>query len=352
MYAIYPYRLYCHLMLLFQMYLLDLNKVGHTNESYSTEQEALIRRALIAAEQQPLNAELAEQITRYRRALAPHKELSEDVLRHIFTLACDDGDVAVLNTATAKTQAAVKLSYVCSAWRRLAPEMPHLWVQIQVNMQNSRQAGIINKNDGKIQLAETWLTRGGSLLKTLFLSSSQDRNYDPMKQLIFPYSYRILFLWLCERDLESLRDIEPEHMVPLRHLTIRWKNPQHRLLQFSLPLPAKMADLSHLSLDSCIKVNLQKLVIAVPWHRLVHLKLAFHVPSMTCYNVILRQGLSLTYCILYPATDPHFVIDPNTEPLILPRMMTMILGCTSATDARLLDRWAETPNARCRDIDS
>jgi len=332
------------------MHPLDLSKVGLTNELYSTEQEGLIRRALIAAEQQPLNAELAEQITRYREALAPHKKLSEDVLRHIFTLACDDSDVAVLDPATANTQAAVKLSYVCSAWRRLALEIPRLWVQIKLEMQHSRRADIIDKNDRKIQLAEIWLARGGCLPRALFISSSQDRNYDPMKQLIFPYPYRILFLWLCERDLESLRDIEPEHMVPLEYLTIRWKNRQHQLRQFSLPLPAKIPNLSHLFLDFCIKVNLEKLVTAVPWDQLVRLELAFPVPSMTCFNVILRQGMSLMQCILHPATDPLFVVDPNAEPLVLPRMIIMILHCTSTTDAQLFDHWVETPNARRRDI--
>ncbi|KAF8337148.1 hypothetical protein F5887DRAFT_985464, partial [Amanita rubescens] len=334
------------------MHPLDLTKVGLTNESYSTEQEALIRRALTAAEQQLLNAEMiAKQITRYRVALAPHKKLSEDVLRHIFTLVCsDDSDVAVLDPGTANTWAAVKLSHVCSAWRRLALKMPHLWIQIKLEMQHSHRADIINDNDRKIQLAEMWLARGGCLPRTLFFSDSHNRTCDPIEKLVFPYSYRILHLWLYNRDLESLRDIEPKHMVPLEYLTIRWTNRQHWHCQFLLPLPAKMPNLSRLCLDSCIEVNLDKLVTGVPWHQLTRIELSFPVPSVTCFNVILRQAMSLKHCILYPAMDSRFVIDTNAEPIILPRMMIMILHCTSTTDAQLFDRWVETPNARCRDI--
>jgi hypothetical protein len=349
------------------MHSLDLTKVGLTNESYSTEQEALIRRAIITVEQQHLYAEvvpeqyrvtlapaeIAEEIARYRVALAPHKKLSEDVLRHIFTLACDGkaGDAAVLNPATANTWAAVKLSYVCSAWRRIALEMPHLWIQIEVKMQDSSsRADIINNNDRKIQLAEMWLARGGCLPRTLFFSSSQDRNYDPMKQLVFPYSFRILDLSLYDRDLESLRNIEPKCMVSLEYFTICWMPPrQYRRCQFSLPLPAKMPNLSHLCLDSCIEVNLEKLVTAVPWHQLTRIELSFPVPSMTCFNVILLQGMSLKYCILYPAMDSHFV-DTSAESIILPRMMNMTLHCTSTTDVQLFNRRVETPNARRRYI--
>ena len=61
-------------------------------------------------------AQLDEQIVRFRIAVAPHKKLPEDVLRYIFTLSCAD-----------EPKASLVLSQVCSAWRRLASDIPLLF---------------------------------------------------------------------------------------------------------------------------------------------------------------------------------------------------------------------------------
>jgi hypothetical protein len=329
-------------MMLLKMPLLNLTNVGLTNESYSEQQESVIRQALkIAGGLQP-NAEITEKIARYKRALAPHRKLPEDVLRHIFTLLCEDDPNIYPNTP------ALVLSYVCSAWRFIVLQMPHLWISVKVIMKTDfRQSYLISvKNDHKIRLAKMWLSRGGSLPRLLVLRSNPSRIHDPIKQLILPYPYRVLELSLYWMDLQWAWDIQPEYMVPLEILKIDCDSSGfQRFPEYTLPFQAQMPNLTHLSLDRCIRLDFQTLGTNIPWHQLISLRLDYPIPFMTCLNVILRQGLTLTSCYLRPDADPDSTINPDPEPLVLPRILTIELRCYGLLLAQSFDRWVETPNS-------
>ncbi|KAF8337149.1 hypothetical protein F5887DRAFT_985466 [Amanita rubescens] len=324
------------------MPLLNLTNVGLTNEAYSTQQESIIRQALKVAEGLQPNAEIMEKIARYKRALAPHKKLPEDVLRHIFTLLCEDDPIIYPNPP------AVALSYVCSAWRCIVLQMPHLWISVQVIMEKVLrwQSSIVNsKNNHKIRLAKMWLSRGGSLPRLLVVRSTSSRIYEPIKQLILPHPYRRLELSLYWMDLRCVWDIQPEYMMPLEILKIDCYFYLHPSPEFTLPLQAKMPNLTHLSLDRYIRLDFQTLGTNIPWHQLISLRLDSPIPFMTCLNVILRQGLTLTSCYLHPDANPDSTINPDLEPLVLPRILTIELCCYSFLLARAFDRWVETPNS-------
>ena len=76
---------------------IDLSEVGKTNEIYSDEDSKIIQRTLFEAEKRLCDLQnhatentdnqipaLINEIHRYKVALAPHKKLSEDLLRNIF----------------------------------------------------------------------------------------------------------------------------------------------------------------------------------------------------------------------------------------------------------------------------
>ncbi|KAF8624013.1 hypothetical protein AX14_011840 [Amanita brunnescens Koide BX004] len=98
---------------------LNLSKVGRSNGLHSAAEEAVIQQALIAAEQARITteqklAELTDQVTRYKIALAPHKKLPEDVLREIFNLVCHDQILSLEDED--ENSDVIQLSHVCSAW--------------------------------------------------------------------------------------------------------------------------------------------------------------------------------------------------------------------------------------------
>ncbi|KAF8344452.1 hypothetical protein F5887DRAFT_971279, partial [Amanita rubescens] len=103
---------------------IDRSDVGVTNDS--SEEEAVNRQALFL--------EPNEENAGYKaaQAFALHvTELPEDVLRIIFDLMCQSGSGARL---TISTHPAMVLSYVCSAWRRIILEMPHVWSRLGVSL--------------------------------------------------------------------------------------------------------------------------------------------------------------------------------------------------------------------------
>lgn len=322
----------------------DLRKVGLTNELYSAKEEALIRQALIDAEKRPI--ELKEHIARYRTALAPHKRLPEDVLRCIFTLVCGT-PVLQGDPHKATTYTAMILSYVCSVWRRIVLDMPRLWTRVYLFIQpySESQTPLIRINNSKIRFAKMWLARGGSMPRELFVHSGYDRSLlsDQVQQLIAPYPYRNLSLLLEQNKLQSLSCLPAGHMSSLETLYINCRNSNKPGIQIHLPLPAHLPNLTRLSLCRCFAGYLDKLITAVPWHSLKYLRLEFRIPSTTCLNVILRQGMSLINCHLLAAMDSTFSNLHIAEPLVLPKMRYLNLICGSEADARIFDRAVVTP---------
>ncbi len=95
---------------------------GTVRWSKPPDDEKIIRRSLAFVEKKiqiysKQLAQLDKQVVRFRVAVAPHKRLPEDVLRHIFTLSCADSE---------ESNTALVLSQVCSAWRHLVLDMPPL----------------------------------------------------------------------------------------------------------------------------------------------------------------------------------------------------------------------------------
>lgn len=323
---------------------LDLCKVGLTNESYSAKEEALIRQALIDAEKRPI--ELKERVARYRTALAPHKKLPGDVLRCIFTLVCGT-PVLQGDPHKATTYDAMILSYVCSVWRRIVLDMPRLWIRVYLFIQpySESQTPLIRINNSKIRFAKMWLARGGSMPRELCVHSGPDQSLlsDPVQQLIAPYPYRNLSLSLEQNKLQSLTCLPAGHMSSLESLYIDCRDSDKPDIQIHLPLPPRLPNLTCLFLCGCFAGYLDKLIMTVPWHSLKNLRLEFRIPSMTCFDVILRQGMSLINCHLLAAMDTTFSNLHMAEPLVLPKMRYLNLICDSEADARIFDRVVVTP---------
>lgn len=330
---------------------LKLSTVGRSNELYSAEEEALIRHALITAERARIAAEqqlvkLREQVARYNIALAPHKKLPEDVLRHIFNLSCQDETLYLIDENVGSATV-IQLSRVCSAWRSVALNMPHLWADVNLDY------SVIGYNDklcnhSPIDLARLWLVRGGSVPRSLYVDTVSywsERRCDPsrIQQFGDSFPYRRLHLRLCWKQMASLGDtITPRHMLPLESLELGCGHDKNfTYLHFSFP--ANLPNLTRLSLDEHFGGSLEKLITAVPWHNLEYLRLSFPICSTTCLSVILCQGSSLAYCRLEPDKDTDFDGVPIAEPIVMPNMKILHLLCQDGVDIETLNHWVVTP---------
>ena len=350
---------------------IDRSKADFTD---STEEEAFNKQALVAEGRNQLN----EEITSYEtaQALAPHvTELPEDVLRIIFDLTCHLEPDARL---TIRTHPAMILSYVCSAWRRIILEMPHVWSRFPLRIKfhtgkmspRSRVPIDICLNFPKHRIFHLWLTRGGSLPRAELVIdhlNSSGLHSDVVQRLVAPFPFLKLTLALERSEIESLSEIPPEHLSHLQLLHIgcydsdryrRHADTNMETLEFfsrvraTLRLPVQLPNLVDLSLCNCFAVNLDKLIIAVPWHDLKDLYLQFGIPSMMCLGVILRQGTSLVNCALKSTSDTTRSILSDTEsPIVLPHMNRLVLHCDSQADVEMFSRLVLTPTASVRFID-
>jgi hypothetical protein len=137
---------------------LNLSKVGRSNGLHSAAEEAVIQQALIAAEQARITteqklAELTDQVTRYKIALAPHKKLPEDVLREIFNLVCHDQILSLEDED--ENNDVIQLSHVCSAWRRVALNIPRLWADVNICLCDKNK-DVKYKEDCNVRLVQLW----------------------------------------------------------------------------------------------------------------------------------------------------------------------------------------------------
>jgi hypothetical protein len=351
---------------------IDRSDVGVTNDS--SEEEAVNRQALFL--------EPNEENAGYKaaQAFALHvTELPEDVLRIIFDLMCQSsGSGARL---TISTHPAMVLSYVCSAWRHIILEMPHVWSRVSLRIKftgdvlpRSRVQMYICLNVPKHRLFHLWLTRGGSLPRaglTIDHINHYDVNSDVVQQLVAPFPFLKLRLRLERNEMESPNEIPPEHLSHLELLHIGCYDSDRycdydEVMSFmdmdikifchvraTLRLPVRLPNLVDLTLCKCFAaLNLDKLISAVPWHNLKELHLQFPIPSLMCFDIILRQGVSLMDCALRPTLDATFSSLPDTKsPIVLPQMEILVLDCVCRADIEKFKRLVLTPAASTRHIE-
>ena len=133
---------------------INLSEVGKTNETYSDGDSKIIQRALFSVEKRLCDLQnhatentrgqiwaLINEIHRYKVALAPHKKLSEDLLRYIFILCAGNAPVRFpAQRETNKKDSHPRLppirlilSQVCSSWRQIALYSAELWNNVSFN---------------------------------------------------------------------------------------------------------------------------------------------------------------------------------------------------------------------------
>ncbi|KAF8328744.1 hypothetical protein F5887DRAFT_1186129 [Amanita rubescens] len=330
----------------------------------SSKEETFNRKALVA--------EHNEEIARYEtaQALASHiTELPEDVLRIIFDLVCQLEPGARL---TIRTHPAMILSYVCSAWRHIILEMPRVWSRYPLRIKyhtgrmlpRSRVQIDICLNLLKHRIYRLWLIRGGSIPRAELMIDHLNSNglhSDVVQRLVAPFPFLKLRLALERSEIESLSEIPPEHLSHLQLLHIGCYNSDRyrryydmeffSRVRATLQLPVRLPNLVDLTLCNCFAVNVDKLIPAVPWHNLKELRLQFGIPSMTCFDVILRQGTSLVNCALKPTSDAKLSTLPDTEsPIVLPHMERLVLHCDGHIGVEMFNRLVLTPTASTRYI--
>ncbi|KAF8346224.1 hypothetical protein F5887DRAFT_1073868 [Amanita rubescens] len=314
--------------------------VGFTNDS--SQEELSNREALIAEERNP-------ELTACKTALTPPSyimELPEDVLRIIFDLMCQ---IVILNP---RFDIPLALSYVCSAWRHTILNMPHIWAQFPIRIQLPTNVDYMGYP--RLCLFHLWLTRGGSLPRTeLSLYNYDGHHSDVVKHLVAPFTFLKLRLAFAFDEMHTLKEIPPKHMLRLQTLHIGcYGSSKETIPANTLRLPPRLPCLVDLTLCSCFAMHLGELITAVPWHNLKELFLQFDIPSTTCLNVILRQGMSLVSCALKPTSDATFSSLPDTEPsIVLPRMDSLVLHCSSDADVATFERLVLTPAVSTRRIE-
>ena len=249
------------------------------------------------------------------------------------------------------------LAYVLR-WRRVALNMPHLWADVDVGTIWSGHCDVVqaHKEDYNIRPVQLWLARGGSVPRSLYVKcsfiyslkiASLSQHHCPFRiqEIIGSFPYRELCLQLYWKEMAlALRGIAPKQMLPLESLNLESNRPD-RNSSLHLPLPTKLPNLTYLSLGEHFQGNVDKLITAVPWNQLEHLKLFFPIPSTTCFGVILSQGLSLTHCHLESATNSSFAKLHITEPVVMPQMKFLDVYCLDEVDVENFKRWVVVPVA-------
>ena len=286
----------------------DLLSIGRTNKTYSEEEEAYIRNILLTSRKQ--KEEVVDLIGRCEVALAPHKKLPPDVLRSIFHFSNETPPKFPLSKHVTSS-CLLRITHVCSAWRRLALETPTLWCDIRIllsTVDRFRHCQVLSS-------AGQWFTRAQDIPRSLFVDF--DCHDDS------PYIHGIWEQMLNFMALYRLRDLQLKYPINLFTL----KLPDHawtsieRLHLFgndtvnnsAISLFSDFGSLSNLK-DFRIREasNLRGLDNVIQWHQLRTLDIRqwpfrhSDIPPSSCLNVF-RQCQLLEHCSLPLAKESSFI---------------------------------------------
>lgn len=315
---------------------IDLSDVGKSNRIYSDDEAYIISSRLKEAQEYlhqitlksfqgkknskrrritPGKTEMEEQkildrIAGYMIALAPHKKLSEDILRIIFTF-CSPTIVFDQNTRTPREFPQVILTQVSSQWRRIALDTVELWNDYRLEEVDQLSEYIFTM----------LLPRARNSLISLigYFSVAYDRK---LIYRLSMYRFRSLFLFLDNEQFSFLRSQFQLNDLATLGLVYDGK---YQAPTVTLNLhPNDFPKLKSLTLRLSISM-LESTIISFPWRQLTVLNLKDEewqaIPCGIALN-ILRECFLLQECKICVRDDAPSV---PLRDVVLPHLKVLHL---------------------------
>ncbi|KAK2459879.1 hypothetical protein APHAL10511_008079 [Amanita phalloides] len=336
----------------------NISDVGETNQLCSYEERRIIKGSLRRKEdeleniRQQIDAlsrhqnEIMEDIERHRIALAPYKILPEDIIRQIFTFYCH----GTAHFPLLRSNPQLTLCAVCSAWRRVGLDMPHIWSDVVLY-----RASTSIRSRNLIAVMNEWLSRARhvprSLAIELFGGEAVDK--ETLVQLIQSYQYRKIHLLLDYKVLsQALIELPDATFLHLEEIKIEVIAPvlHHDDGPFITPVlfkpTVRLTNTTSLEISGACDDRFLRTAFT-SWLKLRHLDIAVYIPSQRCFEV-LREGTSLDYCSLAVRRDSDFVTRSPTfdEPYLISNVQYLSLRFNSATTAEPYIRLLLLPRIR------
>ena len=264
--------------------------------------------------------------------MSPARRLCHELVATIF---CMVYDLESQDSYDEQTQVApIRLSQICSGWRRVALLTPHLWSSIKIIWRASKN--VEETIQRRIQILQTWFVRTGSLPLSAYICYQRDPTehaigwYSAGRQLVaelLPYSKRwtSLIFYLpsaCLLPIWEAVDGVFSQLITLTIVDQHWNLPTA-----TTPTIQKFSQIRQLSL---ILPRLGPLLYNGPWTQLTFLSLMEDYPleqsplSLDGAAYILRECSNVVEC--------HLSIGHSEEagsihrgPVVVPRLQTLSL---------------------------
>ncbi|KAF8632796.1 hypothetical protein AX17_004758 [Amanita inopinata Kibby_2008] len=311
---------------------LDYSKVNY--ETYSDEKRQKIQQSVLDARKDLQDTQLTIEAMRkrqrmlfhdlkhYTAALAPHKQLPNDVLREIFIwCACAGGRTDIHQIRKLAPQ--LVLSHVCSPWRQVALSTGELWSNVSVWLTSSSKVKTLD-------IAEIWLKRAGNFPVYLHLDVSSKYEVDcttVFKKLCSNAQIACFDSDLLINKLNELSALPDDLLQRVKEVRLTTN-----LFSAAKPprLPSFIRHTRFLSCESPVSTSLNVSEFPLPWDQIRYLDLGDLDMSMSQYFGFLRHMVSLEECRLPPIElqGDNLAADQQNV-FTLPQLKTLILCLVS-----------------------
>lgn len=171
---------------------------------------------------QAIRKELKDFVDAHQNMLSPIRRVSPEILQQIFIQCLPSHTKPAMH----HSQAPVLLGRVCSRWRQIAIETPHLWSSVHVVIPRKFDLSASLLSVRRLKAMRLWLTRSGALPLHITLHA-QPAHYSNIHspcdassfiQALVPYSprWRHMELSMEHRFAQSLSTLKGED-VPMLH---------------------------------------------------------------------------------------------------------------------------------------
>ncbi|PFH46871.1 hypothetical protein AMATHDRAFT_50728 [Amanita thiersii Skay4041] len=254
--------------------------------------------------------ELHNRLNSCNLALAPHRKLPEDVIRHIFTFCVSETTDLSLLPGSQQLPDEVILTHVCSSWRRIALSTPSLWSNILVSI----------SDEISLFMAKEWVHRAGQALITMNLNLEyiESTSYEfVVRELMYDRRFNLLILALSSLQLSELhnklQNIKRLHIESL-DLVVQVCHSHGQSSLPSLELgQSQCAHLHTVHLSSHFGLEINPRMFSLPWNQLRDLKVGPFVTVSQCLE-LLQQCTSLQTCRLAICKDENATENPSFDP--------------------------------------
>ncbi|KAF9463485.1 hypothetical protein BDZ94DRAFT_613503 [Collybia nuda] len=252
-------------------------------------------------------AHITKRITNCKAILAPHKNLPSELMSKIFSFVIMER-YAVLPLRYGKRDSRLRITQVCSRWRRIAFDTPDLWDLCFPPFSHS----------SGIELGAYWWSQySGSKLR--FSATYQPRliprsklDFQLVDKLILPFSERLrdIRIAVSTRDLKKLLTAPPGSFNNLEAITL-WLHSRD-------VGPWSATDTALMTAPKLHSVSLSVVTQSwfspnLPLGQLTQLTLNARIPADVCF-ILLEQCTSLVNCD-FSYIDEDFGSVAGLEPL-------------------------------------